>query len=85
MQASQVLNVPPISPPALYARPEPSSLEFDKVLQSILARTASPLTSTTVSVQVFGVFALPDAWKAKVTRGMQYRVRLQRKTQTDMK
>jgi hypothetical protein len=40
--------------------------DHEKVLQSILDRTVNPLETTSVTVQVYGIFSLPEPWKAKV-------------------
>lgn len=40
--------------------------DHEKVLQSILDRTVNPLESTSVTVQVYGIFSLPEPWKSKV-------------------
>ncbi len=57
VQAPLPRKIPPDRPP----------LEYDKVLQSILEGSLSPLVATTVSLNVLGVYSLPEGWKAKVT------------------
>lgn len=35
-------------------------------LEHALSRVRRPLESTTVNVEVYGVYSLPDTWKSKV-------------------
>ena len=70
-------------PPSVHATPEPAQPEERKAspspklavdpnsadrLQSILARCRDPLSETTVTLEVRGVYSLPDAWVSKAVR-----------------
>lgn len=67
MQPSQS-NI--ISPPSNQPSPNASKIiskpDPDKHLQNVLDRAIPSLDSTSVTFQVFGVYSLPEPWKAKV-------------------
>lgn len=47
----------------------PTPKETDPHLdRTVASRIVPPVEAATVTVQVFGVFSLPETWKTKVTR-----------------
>ncbi len=45
---------------------KPVPTDPEKSFQALLDRTVPPLESATATVQVFGIYSLPEAWKTKV-------------------
>jgi len=51
----------------LYGFPKNTEITEKKVdVQEALSRVRPPLDAVTVTLEVYGVYALPESWKAKV-------------------
>ena len=65
VQESEVKKEPEgVQPPPIEIKPPVK--DYDKVLQSIFDRTKQPLEAVNVSMQVLGVYSLPESWKTRV-------------------
>lgn len=60
----------------------PKALDSSELAKGIMDRIVPPLESTTVTVQIFGVFSLPEGWKTKVREDDRSRFRRRTRTAT---
>jgi len=70
-------SVNPPKPPSEPLTPKQTDPHLDR---EILKRIVPPVESATVTVQVFGIFSLPESWKTKVS--IQVTIRYQKKIVT---